>query len=439
MKIGFLAMSGVRINNDELLSLGLTLPGFVERSKVIASLPSLGLLTLAGLTPTSFNIIYNEIPQNEDQYEIDNSLDVVVISSYTAKIKAAYKIALRYLKNGVKVILGGLHVNAMPKEASLYASSIVLGEGELAWPFILKDLEKGSLKPIYDNRGKSFDLAKSKVPKYELLNIEKYNRLTLQTQRGCPYNCEFCASSIRLTPKYKTKPIQNIKDEIDIIKSIWKNPFIELADDNTFANKKHGKSVAGLFQKYNIKWFTETDISIAKDDDLLGLLRDSGCAQLLIGLESPDREGLKGIELNANWKEKQVEKYFEAIEKIQSYGISVNGCFILGLDGHDEKVFEDTLDFVKRSKLTEVQITLLTPFPGTPLYMRLLTEGRLLSTGDWENCTLFDLNFHPKLMTAKVLNEKFRWLMKEIYSLEMVAQRKKYFKELVRQKFRPDE
>lgn len=435
MKIAFIAISGVRIYNSELLSLGLTLPGFVERSKVIASLPSLGLLTLAGLTPDAFHISYIEMPLDEDGVELDESFDVVVISSYTAKIKTAYKIAKKYLEWGAQVILGGLHVNAVPEEAKLYASSIVLGEGELAWPEILNDLKNNSLKPIYDNRGRSFDLAQSKVPKYELLDIEKYNRLTIQTQRGCPYHCEFCASSIRLSPKYKTKPLQNIRDELDKIKSLWPNPFIELADDNTFADKKHGKNVARLFQNNHIKWFTETDISVAEDNELLSLLRDSGCAQLLIGLESPHRESLKGIELKSNWKEKQVDKYLAAIEKIQSYGISVNGCFILGLDGHDEGVFEDTLKFVKSSKLSEVQITLLTPFPGTPLYARLLAEGRILTPGAWEKCTLFDLNFKPQLMTAKVLEDKFKWLMQEMYSVELVSQRKRYFKELVRRKF----
>ncbi len=433
MKIAFIAISGVRIQNEELLSLGLTLPGFVERSKVIASLPSLGLLTLAGLTPSSFNLSYIELPDYKDGDELDYDFDAVVISSFTAKIKTAYQVSKKYLDSGVKVILGGLHVSMMPEEAKAYATSIILGEGELAWQRVLNDLMNHSLQQVYDYRSQSFNFADSKVPRYDLLDIQNYNRLTIQTQRGCPYNCEFCASSIRISPKYKTKPIDKISQELDAIKAIWSKPFIELADDNTFASKEHGKRVARLFQKEKIKWFTETDISVADDDDLLGLLRDSGCAQLLIGLESPNRRSLKGLELKSNWKEKQVEKYFLSIEKIQSYGISVNGCFVLGLDGHDEDVFEETLEFIKSSKLSEVQITVQTPFPGTPLYERLFNEGRILSPGDWGKCTLFDVNFKPKLMTTNKLEENFKWLMKEIYSEELVSQRQTAFKNIVRQ------
>ena len=128
----------------------------------------------------------------------------------------------------------------------------------------------------------------------------------------------------------------------------------------------------------NVRWFTETDISLAEDGELLALLRDSGCAQVLIGLESPTRKALDGLEKSANWKAKQLDRYRAAIERIQSHGIAVNGCFILGLDGTDSTSFAEILDFAKTSNLYDVQVTLQTAFPGTPLYGRLRKEGRLL-------------------------------------------------------------
>ena len=130
------------------------------------------------------------------------------------------------------------------------------------------------------------------MPRFDLLDIEKYNRLTVQTQRGCPFDCDFCASSIRLNPRFRTKPIDRVMAEIHAIKKIWPQPFIEFADDNTFANKRHGRALAEALGSEGVRWFTETDISVADDPELLDLLSKSGCAQILIGLESPQVEAL---------------------------------------------------------------------------------------------------------------------------------------------------
>src|SRR5262249_32910410 len=181
-----------------------------------------------------------------------------------------------------------------------------------------------------------------------------------------------------------------------------------------------------------LRWFTEADIRIAEDDELLGLMRDSGCQQVLIGLESPRRLSLEGVELRTNWKARQQEGYKTAIAKIQSYGITVNGCFILGLDGDSTEVFDDVLGFVKESNLYEVQITFLTPFPGTPLYSRLKQEGRILRDGAWELCTLFDINFRPKQMSVSELQNGFLSLARQLYSSEETDTRRRKFKTMLR-------
>ena len=191
--------------------------------------------------------------------------------------------------------------------------------------------------------------------------------------------------------------------EIDKIKTIWEHPMIELAEDNTFINKEYWKELLPQLKEKKIRWFTETDISLVEDDDMLKLLSESGCAQVLIGFESPELGSLDGIETKSNWKSKQFTKYKDAITKIQSYGISVNGCFILGLDDQDKNIFDAVFNFVKETNLHEVQITLQTAFPGTPLYERLEKEGRIIEKGAWEKCTLFDVNFLPKKMTVEEL------------------------------------
>ena len=427
MKLGFIAMSGLRVQNEKLAELGLTLPGFVERKNVIASLPSLGLLTLAALTPDDVRASYIELDAFSDGDDLPGHFDVVAISSYSAQINSAYKLAAKYKQAGTKVVLGGLHVSSMPDEAIKYADAIVIGEGEISWKAVLSDLQKGKLKNVYAGGDVEYDFAHAPLPRYEMLDIEKYNRLTVQTQRGCPYQCEFCASSVLLTRKYKVKPIEQVVAEINEIKRYWDKPFIELADDNTFASRSHAKRLVTALAGLNVKWFTETDIAVAEDDELLAMLSDSGCRQLLIGFESANKRGLHNIEIKANWKERQQHKYMEAIEKIQRHGISVNGCFILGLDGHDTDVFEDTLNFVKESGLAEVQITLQTPFPNTPLYNRLKNEGRLIDEVFWDKCTLFDVTYHPKQMTVEELEDGFLWLMENIYGGELVKQRKEKF------------
>ncbi len=433
MKIGLIAMSGVRAHNEELTKLGLTLPGFVERNKVIASLPSLGLLTLAALTPPKHEVSYVEIFDiNQDKATVDD-FDLVGISSYSAQIKDAYRLADECLAKGIPVVLGGIHASVLPEEAKAHADSVVVGEAEPLWPLLIEDFERGQLKPYYRSEAYgAYDLAEAPIPAFHLLDPAKYNRLTVQTSRGCPRRCDFCASSILLTPRYKLKPIPKVIDEIRAIKEVWPRPFIEFADDNSFANLKHSRELVRALVKEEIKWFTETEISVAKDDELLTLMRESGCKQVLIGLESPQREGLDGIELNSNWKHKQVDGYRRAIEKIQSFGITVNGCFILGLDGDTPDVFERIHDFVRDSGLYEVQITYLTPFPGTPLYARLQAEGRIVKEGAWELCTLFDPNFVPKNMTLDELQKGALDLGMRLYSGEETNARRRGFFERLR-------
>lgn len=428
MKIGFLAISGIRAYNEKLNAIGVTLPGVIERQKIVASLPSLGLLTLAGMTPKKYERVYTEMPTPSEVKDLDDSFDLVAISSFSAQMNEAYVLADRFRALGVKVVLGGLHVTVMPEEAKAHADAVVVGEGELSWLQVLDDAERGELKPFYRADGRSFDLADAPMPAYELLDPPAYNRLTVQTSRGCPFRCDFCASSIVLTDTYKVKPAEKIIAEIRAIKGIWEKPFIEFADDNTFANKPFWRDLIGKVAAEKVPWFTESDISLADDEELMKSMRDSNCKMVLIGLESPRASSLDGLELKANWKLDRAEKAMEAVQKIQSHGIRVNGCFILGLDTQGPEVFDEVKAFVKESGLYEVQITFLTPFPKTPLYERLKSEGRILKDGAWELCTLFDINFTPKRMTVEELEDGFVALGEQLYSEDFVAARKESYR-----------
>ncbi|MDO8538871.1 MAG: radical SAM protein [Opitutaceae bacterium] len=437
MKIGFLALSGIRVVDPVLKTTGLNLPGFVERSKVIASLPSLGLLTLAGMTPDTHEIRYVDIPDVDAPdilARLPGPFDAVAISSFTAMAKDAYRLAARYRALGTKVILGGLHVALCPDEAEPHADAIVVGEGEPSWPLVIADLERNQLKKRY-HTPVPFNLADAPMPRFDLLDVSKYNRLTIQTARGCPWNCEFCAASIRLNPKYRTKPVPKIIAELRRIKELWPVPFIEFADDNTFADKRHGHALCEALAAERVRWFTETDISVAQDDALLAKMRRAGCAQVLIGLED-SANGTDGMELKANWKARQRSSYIDSIRRIQDHGITVNGCFVLGLDTHTEASFDRLWRFIQESELYEIQLTVMTPFPGTPLYERLERGGRIIEPGAWEKCTLFDVIYQPVHLSVDQLRKGLLDLATKVYSKEFTEFRRRQF---VRRKLATDD
>lgn len=433
-RVVLLAMSGVRVKDAELLRLGMTLPGFVERGRVIAQLPSLGLLTIAAEAGGNRDYIYVEAGDDLGatiESVLDLKPDVVAISSLTARILDAYAIADALRSCGVTVFLGGLHASVMPDEAGEHADSVSVGEGEGTFHRMLEDFERGCLQPRYVGSTHDVRFTTSRaVPRFDLLEKSRYNRLTIQTSRGCPLDCVFCGAS-RLISRYKIKPIEQVRRELEVISSIWPEPFIELADDNTFVNKKWAQCLARLLAEFRVRWFTETDISIADDDALLETLAASGCVQLLVGLESANRSALRSVD-RKGWKHRRWDDYFAAIAKVQGYGISVNGCFILGFDEDGPEVFEATRDFVTQSGLTEVQVTILTPFPATALYRRLLSEDRLLKPVFWDECTLFDVTFRPAQMSPEELRNGFVWLLQQIYSPQASADRKTKLRRLMR-------
>lgn len=425
MRIGLIAVSGVRIYNERLRRLGITLPGFVERAQVIASMPSLGLLTLAGATPSGHDLTYLECPEYDPAALGD--FDLVAISSFTAKADVMYRIADHYRARGVPVVLGGLHCTLLPEEAAEHGI-VVAGEGERAWPRVLEDVEAGRPRRIYRVAGGALDV----LPRYDLLDFGAYNRIPVQTARGCPLDCEFCAAS-RVLSGYKRKAVARVVEEIRAIKARWPRPFIELADDNTFVNKPWSRELVRAIAKEDVHWFTEADVSVADDPELLDLLRGSGCRQVLIGFESPRAASLEGLDA-ANWKSKRFDGYRRAIDALQSRGITVNGCFITGLDGDTPDVFGEIERFVKSSGLVEVQTTVLTPFPGTSLYRRLKAEGRLLRERHWEQCTLFDVTYRPRRMSVTDLEQGLEYLMSSLYSPEETQRRRRLAGALLRRR-----
>jgi len=415
MRIALIAMSGVRAHDEELTALGLSLPGFVERGKTIASLPSLGLLTLAALTDDRFDVDYYEV---DDIAEMDPlpDCDLAALSTFSAQVKEAYALANRFRMAETATVIGGLHVTTRPDEALMHCDAVVIGEGEPVWQQVLDDASAGTLSGVYQSDG-SYDLKDAPIPRYDLLNPDRYNRLTAQTQRGCPRRCEFCASSTLLSSQHKLKPPQKVAEEIRAMKNIWESPFVELADDNTFVTRRHSYELVEAIGAEQVH-----------EPELLSMMHDAGCREILVGLESPNPVALDGLETRRNWKHSRVDRYKAAVEIVQEHGIAMNACFVLGLDGDGPEIFDSVARFVDETNPFDVQITVLTPFPGTPLYGRLLREQRLIEPRAWEKCTLFDVNFRPLNMTAEQLRAGLVELGGYLYSQSAVDRRRASFK-----------
>ncbi|HEX7862959.1 MAG TPA: radical SAM protein [Verrucomicrobiae bacterium] len=426
MRIGLIAMSGVRVKSAELAALGVTLPGFVRRGKVIASLPSLGLLTVAALTPAEHEVSYIEVAELRSA-TVFPEFDMVGISSLTAQIHDAYAIADMFRSRGTQVVMGGLHVSQLPDEALAHADAVVRYGAEGAWPRVVEDAARCRLQPIYEGaRNEVFGPEFYATPRFDLLAGRQYNRVTVQTSRGCPRACEFCAASLRITSRFNQKPVGKVVSEIRAAKRHVRRPYFEFADDNTFLNHQWSKEFLSALRDEEIHYFTETDVSVADDLELCDLLAQSGCRQVLIGFESPRGDDLHGID-PASWKSRKAFQYRRVIDVLQSRGVSVNGCFIVGLDSHTPDIFPLLLDFGRDSGLAEVQYAVMTPFPGTPLFERLRREGRLLRETFWDSCTLFDVNFRPKHMTVAELEEGLRWLFRETYNRAETTKRLRSF------------
>ncbi|MFA4985373.1 MAG: radical SAM protein [Candidatus Brocadiia bacterium] len=433
MKLGLIAMSGVRVIHPELAWLGVSLPQFVSRGHVIASLPSLTLLILASLTPKEIDVEYFDVPHIKDlKFSKLPDFDIVAIASYSAQIYEAYTLADEYRRRGATVVLGGPHVSALPAEAAQHADSIVIGEAEPLWPTLMDDWLHGAIKPCYrEERPGTYDLALSPVPRFDLLDPANYNRIPIVTSRGCPHDCEFCAGSKNYGKGYRQKPVANVMRDVRAVSDIWDRPFVEFADDNTFVDKAWSRELVDAIAPLGVRWFAETDISIVEDTELLSRLRPAGCHQLLIGFESLNESRLRGLD-STGWKASKLAHYAEAVNEIQSHGVTVNACFIIGLDGDGPEVFDSVRQFVRVADPLEVQVTVLTPFPGTRLFHRLEAEGRLDPQPFWHKLTLFDLNYEPRGMTRLQLENGLMSLFRDLYDEESYSRRKRKYMEIIR-------
>lgn len=417
--VEFVPLSGFRVREEELLALGMSLPGLSARGRAIGDLPALGVLTLAGMLPERWTAGYRPAAAVDERLVAEilgNRPDLVAVSCLTASALEAHALGDRLRALRVPTVIGGLHATALPEEAAAHFDAVVVGDGEAVWPQVLADLEAGTLRRRYDAVGR-FPLAASPVPRFELLAGTPRARATLQTQRGCPLACDFCGASRMLGP-YREKPVDSIARELDALAAHAGSASLELADDNSFATPGRAEALAGTLAGRGLRWFTESDWRIGDRRAALGALAAAGLVQLLVGIESLEfRHPGMGAKRDA------MERMLDAVLAIQEAGIAVNGCFIVGADGETDASLDRLAEFLLASPFAEIQVTLATPFPGTALHARLAREGRLLAERDWSHYTLFDVVHRPDRMSVGALEAGFRRVLAAVFSRDAAAAR----------------
>lgn len=411
-RVALIAVSGFRVREPEMAAIGMALPGLAPRAAAIGALPALGLLTLAGMTPTDWDITYHEAVG--DTASLADAIaaqrpTLAAVSALTASVTDAYALAAALRARAIPTVLGGLHATTCPDEAAQHFDSVCIGDGEPVWLDILADARRGRLKPIY-RAPAPFDLAAAPLPRLDLLGGGQRPRYTLQTARGCPMACEFCGAS-RLLGHFREKPLDRIKAELDQIRTLYPRATIELADDNTFAGGRDAGTLLSVFVRSGLRWFTECDWRIGERPDVLARLAGAGCVQVLIGVESV-AHAFSGM----GAKRAPVPRILDAVNRIQDAGVAVIGCFVVGADSDDAESIYALGEWLLDAPFADVQLTLQTPFPGTPLRRRLEAEDRLLPARGWNACTLFDVAFRPARMSVDDLERAFRSVVKAVFS-----------------------
>jgi len=374
--------------------------------------PYLALTSIAALTGDGWEV--SILDENVEEIDFSTSPDLAAITIMTPLAKRGYEIADSFRQKGVPVVLGGIHPTMMSSEAKRHADAVVMGEAEGIWPRLLNDFQNGQLKPFYKHEILC-DLHDLLIPRRELLNRKAYFFVnTIQTTRGCPFNCDFCSVTSFFGQTYRIRPVEQVINEINRMEP----GFLFFVDDNIAGSPVYAKKLFRALIPLNTKWFSQASLSIARDRELLDLARQSGCKGLFIGFESLSQESIKAMGKSIN----RVAEYREAIEKIHDHGIGIQGSFIFGAQDDDPSVFSDVLRFIERTRLEAAIFSVLTPFPGTKVYQTMIKENRIIDTA-WENYDMNHVVYKPNKMTPKQLQEGFNWAYKRLYGYRSIIKR----------------
>lgn len=383
-------------------------------TKANAIAPPLNLCMVAGSTPPEIDI--EIMDECTGPIDFERRADLVAITAITTTVARGYEIADFYRRKGVPVVMGGIHVSFMPQEALEHCDSVVVGEAEAVWPSVIGDFQSGKLKPIYRN-GELIELKRLPLPRRDLLRRDAYVApSTMQTARGCPFNCHFCSVTAFNGGGYRFRPTEEVVEEIKTLPT--RNIFI--VDDNIITKRQRTKELLEALIPLRVRWGSQATITIADDDELLDLARRSGCVGLAIGIETFSAKSLKEARKPIN----RPAHYAEQLKKLRKKGLMVWGSFVLGFDEDDAESLALTLKLASSAKLDFACFNLLTPLPGTDIQRKLMAENRIKSF-HWPDYQMSNLVFKPKQVEAKFLENFLRRAWREFYSIRSIIVRQR--------------
>jgi radical SAM superfamily enzyme YgiQ (UPF0313 family) len=374
--------------------------------------PQISLLYVAALTSPEHEIALVE--EEVQELNLDTECDLVGITCMTATAPRAYALAEEFRKRGKTVVLGGVHPSVLPEEAKRHCDSVVVGEAEPIWRGLLQDVENGSLKPFY-NGGVDWNLDDYPTPRRDVCKAPTIlGVVPVVTSRGCPYACEFCCVHNVYGRKVRHVDVPRVVEDIKASGARR----VMFLDDNIVGNQAYASKLFRALGELGVKWGGQASISFVKNEELLKLAARTGCEGFFMGLETVSERKIERMSKGM----KTLRGTEDAVKKLLDNGIYIHASMVFGFDDDDPSIFDQTLEFLARTKIPSTTFNILTPYPGTDLYTQLKKENRLI-TEDWhfyDHCTPA---FIPRQMSVDELYEGYWYVKKSYYGMRAMSAR----------------
>jgi len=368
--------------------------------------PPLGLLTVAALLPSEWELRLADLNTRSLTEEDWQWADLILISAMYIQRAGLLALVREAKRRGKTVVAGGPHPTSLP-EAVLEAGCdfVVRGEGENTIPLLLEAMRHGKTGII--ENGEKPDLTTSPIPRFDLLQLKDYVTFTIQTSRGCPFDCEFCdvVNLFGRTPRYKT-PKQVIA-ELETLHRLGARGSAFICDDNFIGSKKHARA----FLQELIPWLrsrgepyrflTQASVNLGQDPEMIDLMTAANLREVFIGIESPDENVLQTSHKYHNIK----NPLLESLDTLKKNGMEVIGSFIIGLDGETKGAGERICAFIEQTDIPVTMLGVLQAAPHTSLWHRLEREGRLRRDVGDDSGTFSALNYEPDRPEAEIMQE----------------------------------
>ena len=373
---------------------------------------TLSLPAVAAATPEGHDISIED--ERVKKIRLDDSPDLVGISYEVFRAYRAYEVADHYRERHIPVVLGGMHASVMPEEALLHADAVVVGEAEEVWPQVVADAVAGKMQGIY-RAEKAVDLAKLNRPRLDLLDASRYFPLyPIEATRGCTHACSFCSTRYVHGYGFRIRPVDHVIADVERAG----DRIIAFLDDNLAADEMFAKQLFTAMIPHEKKFFMQSHVLLAENDELLLLAAKAGCLGVFVGVESVSADTLS----EANKGFNKVERLKHNIARFHDRGILVDGGIIFGFDTDTPDVFDRTMEALKRVRIDSVAVNILIPYPGTEFYRKFEMEGRIICT-DYTKYTGGTVVVRPKNMTADQLQAGYNRFTRDYYKIMEIVYR----------------